>query len=324
MDIHILPADWKTHAETLRAIRGTVFIEEQQVPKNLEWDGEDEHAHHFLAINAAGQRMGCARLLPSGQIGRMAVLAEYRGSGIGNLLLNSAVETAKQLGMNKVFLHAQAHAESFYRKAGFRPVGGEYMEAGIAHQSMELELPIPFEAIDTASKPNIREQSPPADQQANELLKYSGETDCRDGLVDALRWPMRAVRIYSPSLDHALFDQPSVVDALSSFVRRGPPAHLQVLIHSFSAIVSRGHRLLELARRLDSKIELHVVATDQTADKHSCMIGDEQSFWLLPDHNEYQAFANRFDPVQATRLAERFDYLWTRSQVSPELRTFRL
>ena len=59
-------------------------------------------------------------------------------------------------------------------------------------------------------------------------------------------------------------------------------------------------------------------------DNHSCVISDEQGFFLMPDHKEYQALSNRYDPVQTSRLAERFDYLWNRSTIDPELRVLRL
>jgi predicted GNAT family N-acyltransferase len=324
MDVHVLTVDWPTHSEVLQAIRGEVFIEEQGVPREIEWDGQDDVSHHFLAINEAGQRIGCARLLPSGQIGRMAVLKRHRGTGIGRELLDAAVEAARALGFQRVFLHAQSDVVDFYRKAGFIPEGEEFMEAGIAHQGMALELPIPFESPGEVAKPVIREEAAPEEAAESALLQFSGESDCIEGLIQSLSWPSRTLRIYSQDLDHALFDREEVTDALSAFVRRGPPARLLILIHSSNAIVSRGHRLLELARRLNSKVEIRTVPGEIAEDNHSCVIADEQGFFLLPDHREYQALANRYDPVQAARLAERFDYLWERSDADPELRVLRL
>jgi predicted GNAT family N-acyltransferase len=324
MDVHVLNVDWPTHQEVLQAIRGEVFIEEQGVPREIEWDGQDDVAHHFLAINEAGQRIGCARLLPSGQIGRMAVLKSHRGTGIGRQLLDAAVDAAKSLGFTRVFLHAQADVVDFYRKAGFIPEGEEFMEAGIVHQGMSQELPIPFEPPGEVAKPVIREEAAPPEASEAALLQFSGEGECVEGLAASLSWPLRTLRIYSQTLDHALFDRDEVAEALSAFVRRGPPARLLILIHSSGAIISRGHRLLELARRLDSKVEIRTVPGELADDNHSCVITDERGFFLLPDHQEYQAFANRYDPVQAARLAERFDYLWERSETDPELRVLRL
>lgn len=324
MEVHVIPVSWDSHREVLQKVRGVVFIEEQGVPKEVEWDGQDEDARHFLAINEAGQSIGCARLLPSGQIGRMAVLQIHRRTGIGLRLLEAAIESAKELGLRKVFLHAQTQAEEFYRKGGFLKSGGEFMEAGIPHLPMELELPIPFESSEDVEPPLIVAQEPDAGSDAGELLQFHGEGECRKGIAACLQWARRNVQIYSQVLDHALFDDPAVTDALSKFIRRGPPTKLQVLVNSTRNIVGRGHRLLELARRLDSKIEIRRVPSEISQDTHSCVICDQRGFFLLPDYREYQGFANRSDPVQATRLAERFVYLWHRSQGDPELRTLRL
>lgn len=324
MDVHILPVDWMTHKEALQAIRGAVFIEEQGVPKEIEWDGEDDVSHHFMAINEAGQRVGCGRLLPNGRIGRMAVLPEYRGQGIGRQILDAAVARASELGFRRVTLHAQLAVVDFYRKAGFLPEGDEFSEAGIQHQAMALELPIPFEAQTDVPRVEIRQEALPPEADAAEFRQFDGETESLQGLLDFLKSPSRTVRLYSQELDHSLFDRADVTDALSAFVRHGPPARLQILIHSSSSIVSRGHQLLQLARRLDSKIEIRKVPGELATDRSSFVLADERGYFLLPDHREYQAMSNAFDPVQAARLAERFDYLWDRSEADPDLRTLRI
>ena len=135
-DIIVAEVAWASHAVSLRRVREIVFIEEQHVPRAEEWDGQDEGARHFLATYPTGQPCGCARLLPSGQIGRMAVLTELRGLGLGMRLLQAAMHAARADGLHQVFLHAQTHALQFYRKAGFVAHGEEFMEAGIPHREM--------------------------------------------------------------------------------------------------------------------------------------------------------------------------------------------
>jgi predicted GNAT family N-acyltransferase len=110
-----------------------VFIGEQQVPEAMEWDGLDEGAWHFLATDGAGQPIGTARLLDTGQIGRMAVMASWRRRGVGSALLKCALQTAESANLPTPFLHAQLSAEEFYRRFGFVTVGDEFEEAGIAH-----------------------------------------------------------------------------------------------------------------------------------------------------------------------------------------------
>ena len=135
--VAVREVQWTDRADTLRAIREKVFVDEQNVPIEEEWDGRDEGSRHFLA-EADGKPIGTVRLLATGQIGRMAVLPQGRGLGIGHRLLDAAVAAARRGDYPQIFLEAQTHALDFYRKAGFRPEGPNFMEAGIPHQRMTL------------------------------------------------------------------------------------------------------------------------------------------------------------------------------------------
>lgn len=127
---------WEELKTQLIPLRTEVFINEQQVPAELEWDDEDHIARHFLATAEDDTVIGCARLLPSGQIGRMAVVKSRRGQGWGKRLLAEAEATARTLGQAEVFLHAQSHAIPFYAAQGYRITSEEFMDAGIPHRTM--------------------------------------------------------------------------------------------------------------------------------------------------------------------------------------------
>ena len=131
--------DWPRDAAKLRAVREAVFIVEQRIPEDLEWDGDDPTSMHVLAEDAAGRPIGCARLLPDGHIGRVAVLREWRGRGVGDALMRSLLDVARARGQRRVVLHSQVHACAFYRRLGFVTDGGVYDEAGIPHQTMARE-----------------------------------------------------------------------------------------------------------------------------------------------------------------------------------------
>jgi predicted GNAT family N-acyltransferase len=324
VDVHVTQVPWATHGDRLRRVREIVFIEEQSVPREEEWDGLDETAIHFLALNAAGQPLGCARLLPNGQIGRMAVLQASRGTGLGLRLLEAAIEEAARQGHRRVFLHAQTHAIGFYRKAGFLPHGAEFMEAGIPHVEMTLELPIPFEPVAVDAPPEIRQEPAPPLADPPALVADTGESACVAGLLACLQRPRRTLLLLSPLLDPLLFDRPDVVEAISAFAREARQTRVQILIRDSSQIVARGHRLVELARRLDSRVELRRLPDDAGTRELSFMTWDERGCWLLPDYREYQALRNFHDPVQAKRLTEQFARLWARSTPDPELRLLRL
>nr|WP_255252036.1 GNAT family N-acetyltransferase [Nitrosomonas ureae] len=133
--------DWETETLTLRNIRTTVFIFEQQVPVDLEWDEFDIISTHFLVFNHHGEAVGTARLLPDGHIGRMAVLKEWRGKGYGSAMLKKILEELRQRHMQKAMLNAQIDAVAFYEKFGFQKVSEEkFFEAGIPHIKMMIFL----------------------------------------------------------------------------------------------------------------------------------------------------------------------------------------
>ncbi len=139
-DFRILLTDWAHEWARLSHVRRAVFIDEQGVPEALEWDADDAGAVHLLAVDDQGEAIGCARLLPDGHIGRMAVLPPWRGRGVGRALLAAALDAAQARGHACVQLSAQTHAADFYVGAGFVRMGDEYEEAGIPHVVMEKRL----------------------------------------------------------------------------------------------------------------------------------------------------------------------------------------
>lgn len=132
----VKPVYWQASQGMLRAIRTTVFIEEQGVPQELEWDGLDEHAYHVMALASDGTPIGTGRLLQDGHIGRIAVLKEWRRKGVGRALLDMLLVVANKMGFEEVKLHAQTRVIDFYLRREFVPEGKEFMEAGIPHVAM--------------------------------------------------------------------------------------------------------------------------------------------------------------------------------------------
>ena len=134
-EVTVLEVPWATHADALMRVRRAVFIEEQGVSEREELDGEDASSQHFLATDGQGRPIGTARLMPSGQVGRMAVLPAWRRRQVGASLLGLAMEAAKRQGL-AVFLHAQVSAQGFYERNGFVASGEVFLEADIEHLRM--------------------------------------------------------------------------------------------------------------------------------------------------------------------------------------------
>ena len=143
VELRIELVDWAESETAIRAIRESVFIAEQAVPEELEWDGLDPLCAHALAWNDLGDAIGTARMQADGTIGRMAVLKDWRGRGVGRALLQPLLDLAARQGLSRVTLAAQIHAIGFYERAGFHVAGDPFMDAGIPHRLMVRDLLLP-------------------------------------------------------------------------------------------------------------------------------------------------------------------------------------
>ncbi len=129
-----------THGDALLAVRLPVFVEEQGVPREIEADDRDAHCLHVLAT-AAGTPVATGRLdVASGKVGRVAVLAGWRGRGVGAAVMRQLHRLARGHGLTHVWCHAQRSAVPFYERLGYRAEGGEFEEAGIPHRAMHAVL----------------------------------------------------------------------------------------------------------------------------------------------------------------------------------------
>ena len=138
----LLVTNWTKAQDLVRLLRHQVFVIEQKVPEDMEWDEFDEAAWHAIATEN-NQTVGTGRLIINGRIariGRMAVQSSKRNQGIGKSILNALIQTAKEKGVQECILHAQTHAIAFYAKADFEPHGPIFDEAGIPHVEMRLIL----------------------------------------------------------------------------------------------------------------------------------------------------------------------------------------
>ena len=142
LDVRV--GDWATLGAQAQAIRTAVFIEEQKIPVEMEWDEADATCVHAVAFNRLGLPLATGRLLQHApqvaRIGRMASAQTVRGSGVGRAVLDALMQAARTRGDREVLLHAQTSASNFYARAGFTPRGPVFDEAGIAHIEMTRAL----------------------------------------------------------------------------------------------------------------------------------------------------------------------------------------
>jgi len=291
--------DYATGVDALRAVREPVFVQEQQVPIELEWDELDPVCTHVLARDADGAPIGTGRLTPERKIGRMAVLPAWRGRGVGDALLLALVDEAKRQRWPEVKLHAQVTALGFYAKHGFVPVGPRFMEAGIEHQTMRRRL------------------------------GAATEIDSRDAAIAMVcaiaAGTRRELSIYTRVLDPGLFDAPEVLEAMRRLGTRRQRVDVRVLLQD-AAAAQRAHApLIALAQRLPSVFAFREVVDPADRGYASAYVVNDDGGWY------FRTLGNRFDGEaaiddggRARQLAETFQPVWERSRIVTEYRALGL
>jgi predicted GNAT family N-acyltransferase len=314
---HVEPADWSTDRDALRAIREAVFIREQQVPIEEEWDDLDPDCRHVLARDTAGRAIGTGRLTPLRSIGRMAVLADWRGRGVGAALLQALVDQARALRWECVSLNAQVQAIGFYQRFGFRAEGDTFMEAGIEHRTMSRTLE-PF-----ASPPG--ERGTPRIQPEYRVL----ETETRDDLVAAVAQLLadarHAVIIHHRDLAPGVLDHENVLAGLRRLATSGRGAELRLLLGDPDKLLRDGHRLVPLAQRLTSTIHLRVpIEEADMAYPSAFLANDVGGYLMLPLAERHEGRGATCNPGKNRELMRYFDEVWERAAPATVLRSLGL
>lgn len=314
-DFHLVPAHWPTDAAALRSVRDAVFIREQQITAEDEWDDLDAASRHVLALALNGSAIGCARLTPQQRIGRMAVLADWRGHGVGMALLTHLIAEARALGWPEVQLSAQQHAIPFYARTGFVAYGETYLDANIPHRMMRLALS-PF----AAPIPRAPESAPvPETLQADDLAGLAATT------LRLLRDARHGITVYTRDLEPGLFEQAPILEALRVLAVRGRGTQLRLLVQNPESALHEGHRLLPLIQRLPSMILLRQPIEEADLQYPSAfLLNDRGGYLLRALASRHEALGNTYAPGRNTQLAAYFDQVWARSQPLRELQPLQL
>ena len=288
------------------AWREMVFMQEQNVPAELEWDGLDNDAQHWIAY-ADENAVGCLRVLienDSAHIGRVAVLADYRNQGIGHKLMRAAIAQLSESGIRQIDLNAQIDAANFYHKLGFEKQGQQFLDAGITHINMQLYREEP-------NKPILGETH-------GRILV----TNKHSTVLDFLSQTKRQLWLLSHSLEHAIFDHEDIHNALSTLARSSNRVDIRLLIVDSRPIVSRGHRLLELQRRLSSTIKIKKVSAKPEEIEHYFLVCDGIAALHLTKSDDEKSWADYRNKPLAEDYQTQFDNLWQHAINDPNLRTF--
>lgn len=285
----------------LHAVRGQVFIDEQGVPAGIERDAADPGCTHVLARDATGRAIGAARISPDGRIGRMAVVRDWRGRGVGKAMLRVLLDHARAEGLAETILHAQAPVIDFYARLGFSAVGERFQEGGIEHQAMQLPL---------------------AAAAAGPIDTINGAIAATAALIAGAR---NRLRIHTRELDPELLDAGPVLEALRRFAVGGSGREVQILLHD-PAAPQRAHApLLVLAQRLPSVFQFRAV--DDPVDHAytaAFLANDTGGYYFRSLGHRFDGYWDPAAPGRARQLIESFKPVWERSRPCTELRALGL
>ncbi len=310
-------ADWTLDHDALHELRDTVFVKEQQVPAEEEWDELDAVCEHVLAIADDGTPIGCGRLTPERKIGRMAVLGAWRGHGVGAAMLRMLIERAREHGWDSVSLHAQVTAIDFYRQHGFEGFGDHFMEAGIEHQAMRRLLD-PIEPAPTQRGKLL--PRPPAQE-----ISCSTREELRLATLQLLRQAHYRVAVHSHLLAPSLPDDDEILTELRRLATSGRLASLRFLISDADLILRDGHRLITLAQRLGSSIHIRVLTESEDRSYGSSFVLNDRGGYLLQARaSRPTATGSTVAPGENARLQNYFDEVWERSVPAIALRKLEL
>lgn len=287
--------DYAVGSRDLQAVRETVFVLEQQVPAEMERDALDPQCVHVIARTPEGIAIGTGRLTPDHRIGRMAVLREWRGKGVGDAMLLALIEQARERGWREVGLNAQASAITFYTRHGFLPHGERFMEAGIEHLAMRRLL-----------------------AGANAIEDHAAAVVTTTALIGAAR---RGLWIYSRNLDPGLFDAPEVLEAFRSFATAGVGGEARILLQD-AAAPQRAHApLLVLAQRLPSVFLFREpIDPVDRAYASAYLTNDNGGYYFRSLGHRVEGEADLHGPGRARQLRSAFDQVWERSRPVTEYR----
>lgn len=317
-NFHVEAAAWSREDQrtALLGLREAVFIQEQAVPEARERDGLDPSCRHVLARDDAGQPIGCARLTPQYGIGRMAVLKPWRGRGVGTAMLRELVALARAEGVPEVSLNAQIGAVDFYRREGFSACDKTFTDAGIVHQAMTMALPAA-----------AAEAPPPHDIELRDIepLPAGSRAETAGTRLQLLTEARHRLWLYQPLLGNDGYASTEELAQIRRIAISGRGAQIRLLLHDPAAALRHDHRLIGLAQRLSSAIQIRVpVEEADLAYVSAYLLNDVGGYLFLPEADRAQGRAARRDRPAQAPLLQHFDEVWQRAERASVLQTLDL
>jgi predicted GNAT family N-acyltransferase len=321
MNARIRKYSWQLAPGTIKDIRQKVFIDEQQVPPELEWDSSDEIADHYLMVLPDNTPIGVARVFSAlnevAHIGRMAILPDFRGQGYGQQLLHHLMdETGPEFA--ELRLSAQQHAIPFYQASGFHICSDLYDDAGIPHVDMRCYAPeLALQGRDDHTLPLISGEDTRA-------WLFDTETPLIRLMDSIVAQARQRVWLYDRFLEHDLYDRARFRELLSGLARKHRLSEVRILIHDDKPLIQLRHRLVELMRRLPSHVSIRLINAHVPFEDRPFLLADREGVIYRQDFEKPAGFAKFADGGRVKMLEEAFIRMWESGRKSVELRQLPL
>lgn len=297
-------ANWQQDLELLQTLRIAAHGDSASANEVNLIDQQDELAEHWLALDAENNAIAAIRMLADGHIGRLAVLPGFRNQGIGQSLIEYVISHARANNFYQLYLYAPSQLKQFYLQQGFESVGDEFIESGIPRQKMCLPL------------------------LSQRLLAVHGGnfavTNLNEVAAQLIQQTSRTLRILSYELDPATFENEKIIALISNLARKSRYTQVKLLVVDASIAVKRGHRLIDLQRRISSNIKLRKVSDDNHTIKENLLLADISGIICQDVKNREAIWANfNNQPIVSNYIAQ-FDELWERGLEDKDLRQLEL
>jgi predicted GNAT family N-acyltransferase len=307
MEISIV--EWDSAQSSLRLIRQRVFIEEQQVPKDLEWDSDDKRATHFLG-KEGNRPVACARLIKDDYLGRVAVLKEHRGHGWGSRIIRAAEQYLLERHKGRLSLNAQANGYHFYFKNGYRPNEEMFWDANIPHLKMTKILNRPNPVSNTFILGKDQENHYSNQPSASAVWFQIGSSQSR-----------RELNIQITDLAHPVFNNTHCVANIAKLIRGSYKRKVRILINQEIPGLSE-HPLLQLQQRMSSRISIRCVPMKADAESYgNHILFDLMGHMRFDYKTAYCCFSNR---LSVSRHKALFEQYWGKSKGLIEGRNLKI
>tara|TARA_R110000868_G_scaffold22452_5_gene92272 strand:+ start:6322 stop:7266 length:945 start_codon:yes stop_codon:yes gene_type:complete len=310
MTIRIVRTRWTDHQHGIRSVRDRVYIQEQQIPASEEWDDAADHAAHYVIALEGDTVIGCIRLFNNGHFGRLAVLPEYRASGIGSQLVGAIKTLAEELGMPALLASAQCSAMNFYWQLGFYNDSNFYLDADIPH----LDIALPLSAADLPARYSNAYRAG-QDSQLHTLT-----TPC-----ERLGFLLTQLCQQPATVELALYDPENpdwhhhlLISALVKYLRQGRQRFVRLIIRHDNHIADLP--LFTMARRLDSQVAVVInseVAMTQGVLGRDCWLAEGKS---RPGLDNGHFIANTADARSTRTVQQALTECFNSGAPSKELR----